>query len=157
MVYLWLWQRIPFVDKTAVFLPVKTLLLTPPVYPLVCKFYTLAIVYSYAFHVTAYSIVAVVSYQFLLQYWPPLLEFYSIPNTLEPLVHRLHLRPHLLWVGLMPTLPPFPCLDTVIGKSQKVKGNTFPPPFCALCHAFRPNSIILLFSSDTFILNFSTF
>ena len=123
MVYLWLWQRIPFVDKTAVFLPVKTLLLTPPVYPLVCKFYTLAIVYSYAFHVTAYSIVAVVSYQFLLQYWPPLLEFYSIPNTLEPLVHCLHLRPHLLWVGLTTYLErPFSCLVTVMGKSQKIKG-----------------------------------
>ena len=100
MVYFWLWQRIPFVDETTVFLPIKTLLLTTPVYPLVCKFYTLAIINSYSSHIAAYPIVAVMAYQFLLQYRPPLLEFYGISNTLEPLVHGLQLRPHLLRVRL---------------------------------------------------------
>ena len=83
--------------------------LTTSVYPLaldtwcqglVCKFYTLAIIDSYSSHIAAYSIVAVMAYQFLLQYRPPLLEFYGISNTLEPLVHCLQLRPHLLRVRL---------------------------------------------------------
>ena len=100
MVYFWLWQRIPFVDETTVFLPVKTLLLTTSVYPLVCKFYTLTIIDSYPSHIAAYPVVAVMAHLFLLQYRPPHLEFYGISNTLEPLVHGLQLRPHLLRVRL---------------------------------------------------------